>query len=497
MDGADWPRQDLLARRAAESPDQRALVAAETGREWSYEELSELADGLAGGIEAAGLAPGDHLGVLPEPGVRLARLVHAAARAGVVFVPLPPDAPERAVRRRCSAADIDGLVTTGTADGNVPTGFDGPVFEIGELERSEPVASPSEWHRDDVQWLVFTSGTTGRPRPVKLTVGNLVTSAVASARRLGVEPDDRWLACLPMHHVGGLAPLVRAALDGTSVVVQPGFEAERTADAMSTHDVTGISLVPTMLDRLLDGGWRPPASLRFVLLGGAPASAELLDRCESAGVPVCPTYGATEAASQIATATPEEAFEHRGTVGRPLDGIEVDIVDRADRAVPVGESGELVVSGPTVSPGYYGDVAATADPFDDGGFRTRDRGHRDGAGRLWIEGRLDDAITTGGETVQADAVEAALRAHAGVAEAAVVGLDDEEWGQVVAALVTTGSGPSVDPAALRDHCRDRLDPAAVPKLIEVAAELPRTASGTVDRAEVADRLRDARRREGL
>jgi O-succinylbenzoic acid--CoA ligase len=425
------------------------------------------------------------------------RLVHAAARAGVVFVPLSPDAPERAVSRRCSAADVDVLVTTGTADENVTGGFDGPVFEIGELERSEPAPAPFEWDRDDVQWLVFTSGTTGRPRPVELTAGNLLASAAASARRLGVESTDRWLACLPMHHVGGLAPLIRTAFDGTSVVVQRGFHVDTTTSAIDDHDVTGISLVPTMLDRMLDAGWRPPASLRFVLLGGAPASAELVDRCESAGVPVCPTYGATEAASQIATATPEEAFEHRGTVGRPLEGIEVDIVDREDRAVADGEPGELVVSGPTVSPGYYGDPAATDARFDQGGFRTRDRGYRDDAGRLWIEGRLDDAITTGGVTVRADAVEAALRTHADVADVAVVGLDDEEWGQVVAALVTTRAGRVVDPTALRDHCRGRLEPASVPKRIEVAAELPRTASGTVDRAAVAERLREARRRGGL
>lgn len=497
MDGNDWPRPDLLARRAAESPDQLALIAAETGREWSYRSFSALVDELAGGLGATGLASGDHLGVLAEPGVRLAQLVHAAARAGLVFVPVPPDAPERAVRRRCSAADVDVLVTAGSADLNAAADFDGPVFDVDELAGPGTVTSPAEWRRNDVQWLVFTSGTTGQPRPVKLTAGNLLASATASARRLGVEPADRWLACLPMHHVGGLAPLVRAALDGTSVVVQTGFEPGATADTMATYDVTGVSLVPTMLARLLDAGWHPPESLRFVLLGGAPASAELIDRCESASVPVHPTYGATEAASQIATATAQEAFEHRGTVGRPLEGTEVDIVDRAGRTVPVGEPGELVVSGPTVSPGYHGDPAATAARFDDDGFRTRDRGYRDGAGRLWIEGRLDDAITTGGETVQADAVEAALRAHADVSDAAVVGLDDEEWGQVVAALVATASEPSVEPTTLRGHCRDRLDPVAVPKLIEVAAELPRTASGTVDRAAVRDQLRAARRRGGL
>lgn len=498
MDRLDsWPRPDPLARRAVESPGRQALVAAESGREWSYDDLSEAADALAAGLHDAGLVPGDHLGVFAEPTARLARLVHAAARAGVVFVPLPPDAPESAIRRRCSAADVDVIVTTGAADENVPRGFDPRVVELGELEHVGTDTPAYEWHRDDVQWLVFTSGTTGDPHPVMLTAGNLLASAAASARRLGVEPDDRWLACLPMHHVGGLAPVVRAAFDGTSVVVQRGFEADGTASALDDHDVTGVSLVPTMLARLLDAGWQSPATLRFVLLGGAPANPEVITRCETAGVPVRPTYGATEAASQIATATPEEAFEHRGTVGRPLDGVEVEVLDRDGRPVPPGEPGELVVSGPTVSAGYYDDETATAARFDDGRFRTRDRGYRDEAGRLWVLGRLDDAITTGGVTVQPDAVESVIRAHADVDDVAVVGLEDAEWGEIVAALVSTSPESALETDALRARCRERLEPAAVPKFLEVADALPRTASGTVDRPAVRERLREARRPGGL
>lgn len=494
----EWPVDDLLARQARSTPGEPALVEAESGKSWSYDGLSNgPVDGLAAGLDAAGMGPGDHLGVLAAPGLEVATLVHAAARAGVVLVPLPPNAPEEILRDRCAAAAVEAVVAMDPADQFAGETFAGRTLTYHDLAASAGNPPNHPWASDDVQWLVFTSGTTGDPSPVQLTAGNLHASATASAERLAVTDDDRWLACLPMHHLGGLAPLVRAPLDGFAVVVQTGFDVDATAAAMETYDVSGVSLVPTMLSRLLDAGWQPPDTIRLVLLGGAPASAELINRCESAEVPVFPTYGATETASQIATATPAEAFEHPGTVGRPLMGTKVDIVDHAGSPLPTGESGELVVSGPTVSPGYYGETESPKPRLAGGSFHTRDRGYRDEVGRVWVTGRLDRAIVTGGETVQPDRVETVLQRHPAVDEAVVVGLEDDEWGEVVGALVTGPPPARIDAVRLGTHCRDRLDAVAVPKLIEVVESLPRTPSGTVDRNAVRERLRAARRRGGL
>lgn len=492
-----WPAPDLLSRQAETTPDRTALVAAETDRAWTYRELATgpVAE-LAGAIRAAGLEPGDHLGALVPAGIDVARIVHAAARAGVVFVPVSPEAPETVVQRQCAAADVDGLVVSGTTRlGN--DWFEGPVLPLDGHDDAGDSSPAHRWHRDDVQWVVFTSGTTGPSKPVQLTAGNLASSATASALRLGVESDDRWLACLPMHHVGGLAPLVRSALYGTTAVTQSGFHVDRTAGIIADYRITGVSLVPTMLTRLLDAGWTPPAPLRFVLLGGAPADRELIERCETAGVPVHPTYGATETASQIATARPETAFNRPGTVGRPLRGVDVEVRGESGESLPPGTAGELVVSGPMVSPGYYGDSGGTDERFEDGSFHTRDRGYRDASGRLWVVGRLDDVVLTGGETVHPAVVEAVLRRHPQVGDAVVVGLTDDEWGQVVAALVSWAGETSVGTAALRAYSRDHLDAPAVPKVIETVDELPRTASGTVDRAKARDHLREVRRRGGL
>jgi O-succinylbenzoic acid--CoA ligase len=245
-----------------------------------------------------------------------------------------------------------------------------------------------------------------------------------------------------------------------------------------------------MLARLLDDGWSPPDHLRFVLLGGAPAPPELVDRCEERDVPVHPTYGMTETASQIATASPGQAFAHEGTVGQPLLFTEVTVVDpETHEPVHEGESGELVVDGPTVTPGYLDDQQ-TAAAFGERGLRTGDVGYRDAHGRLWVQNRLDDRIVSGGENVDPGEVRAALRASDRIDDAAVVGLSDPEWGERVAALVVPGDD-SLTANMVERHCRERLAGFKLPRTIAFADELPRTASGTVDRGAVRERLAGA------
>jgi O-succinylbenzoic acid--CoA ligase len=225
-----------------------------------------------------------------------------------------------------------------------------------------------------------------------------------------------------MYHMGGLAPAIRCALYGATVILQREFDAETTAIALDDRDATGVSLVPTALDRLLDAGWEPSPSLRFVLLGGAAASTDLLARCESRDVPVHATYGMTETASQIATATPAQAYDDPETVGQPLVNTTVRVLDDAGDRVPPGETGELVVDGPTVTPGYLGvaNEAAGRERFDDAGFHTGDLGYRDDDGFVYVTGRLDEVIVTGGENVAPATVEAALESVDDVEAAAVV-----------------------------------------------------------------------------
>jgi O-succinylbenzoic acid--CoA ligase len=401
---------------------------------------------------------------------------------------------------QAARTERDALICGSETEATATEVFDGPLASVDAAEAVDvptldefegPSVEPATLTPDTEQLVMFTSGTTGRPKGVRLTVGNLVASATASAFRLGVSPGDRWLCCLPTYHMGGLAPVVRSALYGSPVVIQREFDAAGTAEILDEYGITGVPLVPTMLSRLLDAGWEPSETLRFVLLGGAPASDDLLARCRDRDVPACPTYGMTETASQIATATPEQAGAHRGTVGQPLVNTTVTVVDEDGAPVEPGQTGEIVVSGPTVTPGYL-DTEITEEAFGPDGLHTGDVGSRDEDGRLWVHNRVDDRIVTGGENVDPGEVVSVLQAHPEIHEAAVVGLDDPEWGERVAALVVPADDEVPAADDIESHCRERLAGFKLPRTVAFADELPRTASGTVDRQGVRSRLRDLR-----
>ncbi|MFC7155062.1 class I adenylate-forming enzyme family protein [Halomarina halobia] len=492
--------RDWLAQRSRVTPDATALVDAESGASRTYAELDSAVESLAGRIAAEGICVDDHVGVLLGTRPAAVEAIHAVLRVGGVLVPLSTRLTAAELEPRIERADLDLLLCDAETEGRMLDAVgDVPVRSLDSDGEATAIATTTprpfdlpEWSPEDPQVMLYTSGTTGRPKLVVLTLKNLLSSASASAFRLGTLPDDRWASPLSPSSMGGLASVLRSTLYGSAVLLCP-TDADDLLAALREHRPTGISLVPTLLRRLLDAGDLPD-SLRFVLLGGAPAPDDLVRECGERGVPVCPTYGMTETASQVATARPEEAVAHVGTVGRPLLFTEVTVVDDHGDPLPTGSTGELVIAGPTVTPGYYDDPAATAEAFCPHGLLTGDVGRVDEDGRLWIGDRKADRIITGGQNVDPREVVAVLRDLDGVRDAAVVGLSDEEWGERVAALIEVGDGDdaeAVDATAVEAHCRDRLAGFKRPRVVAFGA-LPRTESGTVDRAAVRERLREKR-----
>ena len=302
--------------------------------------------------------------------------------------------------------------------------------------------------------VILTSGSTGAPKAVELTSAALHASATAGVARIGATTDDRWLCCLPLHHIAGLQVLLRARLAGTSAAVHPSFDVSAVAGEAG---VTLLSLVPTMLARLLDAG-ADVGRFRRILLGGAPPAPSLLTRARRAGARIVVTYGMTETGG--------------GCVydGRPLDGVEVS----------VGSDGRIRVRGPVLFRGYRGDPAATHKALRDGWLATADLGRLTAEGELVVLGRADDVIITGGENVRAGEVAAALAEHPAIDEAAVIGRADPEWGQrVVAFVVASSPAPTLD--EVRAFVRTRLSAAHAPRELVVVDRLPRLGSGKVDR----------------
>ena len=455
---ADRSVPDWLRQRAALTPDRTALVF-ESAR-WSFLELDRAVDGATQLLRERGLAPGDHVGIRAASSAGFVIAVHSLMRLGAVIVP---------INTRLTPSEVDWQVADA---GLKATLNDDDVRRLAELRDGEQ--NCREFDLDAWHSIVYTSGTTGRPKGAILTYGNHWWSALASALNLGVQSSDAWLACLPLFHVGGLAILLRGVVYGMSVNVHSRFDACAVNQAIADGDISMISVVSTMLDRMLvERGDRPfPSRLRCILLGGSPAPRPLLERAARLGAPVVQTYGLTETASQIATLAPEDALRKLGSAGKPLMGAQLRIE----------AGGEISVTGPSVSPGYL------HQPPREGWLHTGDLGYLDEDGYLYVLDRRDDLIISGGENVYPAEVEAALLAHPAVSDAGVTGLPDAEWGRRVAALVVLEAGRSATEDELIAFCRRFLAGYKVPRQIAFRESLPRNAAGKLLRRELAAQL---------
>jgi o-succinylbenzoate---CoA ligase len=426
-----------LPAAASRSPEQEALRTRDESI--SYAELEARAARAAHELAARGVEPGERVAIDLPPGAAFTEALHGCLRLGAIAMPIDPrlTASERSAR----------LATAATA-------IDRPLTGANGRDR-EP---PDSHYPNAPAVVVHTSGTTGEPRAIELTYGNWEAIARGSAARLGLDSVDRWLCVLPVSHVGGLSILLRSAIHATTAIVHERFDAADVGRSLVSDQVTIVSLVPTMLARLLETEVRPPLSLHCVLVGGAPLPAELADRAAAAGFPIAQTYGLTEACSQVTTSEIGTPL----TAGLPIEGVRVQIA--AD--------GEILVAGPTVAPAAVG---------PDGFLHTGDLGELDEAGRLTVTGRKAEMLVTGGENVAPAEVEAVLESHPAVAEAAVHARPDPEWGEAVVATVVVQAGAEVAAEDLRAHCRVRLAGFKVPKAIEFADALPRTSSGKVRR----------------
>jgi O-succinylbenzoic acid--CoA ligase len=461
-------------------------VALRMGDEsWTYGRLEHAVRGAAASFLDRGLVSGEHVSIEfgAAQGLHFAASLHALHRAGLlpVLVGTRLTEPERVALRRRAAVDYALTAIPDEAPRANGRGA-APAPKPAALERRLPAPAA----------ICFTSGTEGEPRAVVLTHENLLWSALASARNLGVRPDDLWLACLPLHHVGGVSILTRSAYYGTAVLLHERFDAAAVNEAIDYRGVTLLSLVPPMLERLLDerGARRFPETLRVALIGGGPAPPALLQRAAALGMRALPTYGLTETSSQVTTLSPREWPAGLETVGRPLPFAHVEVRSPEGRALDAGEEGAIAVRGPMVSRAYFGEAPPSAGAAAGRWLATGDVGVWDESGRLLVLDRRADRVVVGGETVSPAEVERVLATHPAVAEACVVGLPAGSWGHEIAAEVVVRAGAAVTLDALREHAARELASFKLPRRLRVVPALPRNASGKILRSEVRSRFLD-------
>ncbi|HEY9856630.1 MAG TPA: o-succinylbenzoate--CoA ligase [Stenomitos sp.] len=463
-----------LARRLR--PHQPALI--HRGRVTTYEELDDRVIQAARGLLSLGVAPGQVVGVWAANGPEWVAIAHAVGRIGAILLPLNIRLTDEEIAWQVERAEASLVLADAQR-------FDRPIRDrVRMVPLLEAFAGTSEAPIGDsldpgrVHTIIFTSGTTGRPKGALLSWGNQLASATASTAALGLTERDRWLLTMALFHVGGLNILHRCALAQAAVVIHERFDPEAVLEALVTDGVSVVSVVPAMLRRMLDlWGDRPlPPSVRAILIGGAPIPPDLIERCPAA----LPTYGMTETCSHTTLLRPGADAVDRASAGTPLFGTDVRIVDEHRNQVPTGVPGMIEVRSPTVFQGYLKEPEATAATLVDGWLRTGDDGYMDDRGCLHMLSRRSDLIISGGENVYPSEIERVLEQHPGVYEAAVVGADDHRWGQVpVAFIVPKGDAPAE--AEVRAYVGQHLARYKVPRKVMVIEALPRLGSGKLDR----------------
>jgi len=471
-----------VAHWAREAPARPALVF--EGSTWTYRDLDRQVSHWSAILADRGVRKGARVALLLNNRAESVALTHACARRGAASVPLNVRLTSEELRpliRRLAPQLV-------IAEEQLGSGLEDVQFlELLEHERSRLAPLREEGLQLDpeaVFAILFTSGTSGAPRAAELTLANFAASARASGLNLGSDPEQRWLACLPLFHVGGLAMLTRCAWYGACLILHRQFREDEVNESLQRGEATHVSLVETTLARLLSarGALRFPASVRGALVGGGPVAVELLQRAKALGMPALRTYGLTETTSQVAT---ERLADADGlTAGPALSGLSLRIVEPLGIALPSGEIGEIQVRGPTLMRGYFGDDRATAEVFSEGWLKTGDLGSLDSEGRLTVLARRMDLIISGGENIYPVEIENVLKLHPAVEDAAVVGEASRRWGSSpVGIIVARDIAP--DPAQLESWCRVRLAGFKVPKRFVFLPALPRNAMGKVDRGLLA------------
>lgn len=489
---------DLIERNAVQYRD-KVAVHVLGGTQVTHGELRRRATAIAAGLAARGVTRGDRIALMAQNGLAYFDVYLGAAYLGAAAVPISTRSTPSEVEYVVGDAE-PALAIADAANADVLAASCGrvPVLQWGSTEYDAMLALdvPTDIDRyaaaDDVALMVYTSGTTGRPKGVCLTQAALTFNAITIALAQRLTPDDVFLTTTPLYHVATGTRVTTMALDGQTHVVMPEFDAGDCLAAIDEFAVTSTVVVPTQLRRILDSGSLSRSqlsTLRLLVYGAAPSALPLVRRAIST-LPCgfYQGYGLTEACTNLTGLLPDDHVaatdERLMSCGRPVVGVSVRIGDEEGVPVPPGEVGEILVRTEKVMKGYWRNTAATGEAFLDGWMRTGDLARQDHDGYITIVDRAKDMLISGGVNVYPSEIEAVLHAHPAVAEAAVVGRRDDEWGEVPIAFVMTHGQADVDADQLRAWCGDRLARLKVPRTVELVDEFPRTGSGKIRKIDL-------------
>ena len=500
---ADMSWLRVLEHHAARTPDKAFAVCDDATV--TYGDMAAWSARLAGGLRERGVGFGDVVGLLSYNSIEFLATIFAANSLGAVAMPINwrLAAPELRYLLEHSGAKVlvcDEALTA-LADEAI-TGLESAPARIcvspdpadgwepfSSLEAA-PIPTRAAVAGDDIHRLMYTSGTTGRPKGVMLTHANLAWKNYAHVTEFGFTSNDIGLACGPLYHVGALDLVTTTMIAvGATTIIHRTFDAALVVDEIERSGITTVWMAPAMLRAVLDQPGiegRDLSSVRVIIAGGEKLPIPYIERLQRVfpAAWLADAYGLTETVSGDTFLDPDGARTKVGSVGRACLYLELEIWGDDDAPVPAGERGEVVLRGPKVFQGYWNDPDATAAAFRGGWFHTGDIGIKDDDGYVYIVDRLKDMIVSGGENIASSEVERVLYEHPAVGEVAVIGRPDERWGEVPVAVVVLAPGAEATADELIEHCRKQLAKFKVPKDVTFIEALPRNPSGKVLKREL-------------
>ena len=497
----------VLEHHATRTPDRPVAVLGDDSV--TYRGMADRAAAVAASLAERGVGRGDVVGLLAYNSIDFLTTIFAANHLGAIAMPINWRLAAAEVRFILEHSEARALVCDDTTvDVATEAAKDAPDLvrvcisseRHGDWERFADLRTeadpPERAHAsgDDVHRLMYTSGTTGRPKGVMITHANLAWKNYAHIAEFGFTSADVGLACGPLYHVGALDLVTTSMIAvGATTVIHRAFDAAAVVDEIERSRVTTVWAAPAMVRAILDVpgvDQRDLSSLRVIIAGGEKMPIPYIERLRTVfpSAWLADAYGLTETVSGDTFLDRDSTVSKLGSVGRPCQYLELDIWDEEGASVPAGDKGEVVVRGPKVFAGYWRDPDATAKAFAGGWFHTGDVGVMDDDGYLYIVDRLKDMIVSGGENIATSEVERALYEHESVVEVAVVGRPDERWGEVPVAWVVVRPDATVSAEELIEHCRGQLAKFKVPRAVTFIDELPRNPSGKVLKRDLRDRI---------